>query len=149
MNPDDYNRHGMLRLPLWFWTILILQARTWLLFVMAGASRQQGTDLLKLFYPDTHSFWHGIILGLPPALIFLLCGRRHLWPRTWQGGYWLLLAGMFVTFALQGLSLWQSSDMPSLIDLVLALLDAVALAYWLLSRRLRACFDTEQRLAES
>ncbi|MBU9808286.1 DUF2919 family protein, partial [Rahnella sp. SL6] len=37
MNPDDYNDHGMLRLPLWFWTILILQARTWILFVMVGA----------------------------------------------------------------------------------------------------------------
>ncbi|THD39665.1 DUF2919 family protein, partial [Enterobacteriaceae bacterium ML5] len=23
MNPDDYNDHGMLRLPLWFWTILM------------------------------------------------------------------------------------------------------------------------------
>lgn len=149
MNPDDYNSHGMLRLPLWFWTILILQARTWLLFVMAAASREQGTDLLKLFYPDTQSFWHGIILGLPPALAFLLSGRRHLWPRVWQAGYWLLLAGMFVTFALQGLGLWQSSDTPSLIDLALALLDAAALAYWLLSRRLRACFDSGQRLAES
>ncbi|GAB2926664.1 DUF2919 domain-containing protein [Hafnia psychrotolerans] len=149
MNPDDYNSHGMLRLPLWFWTILILQARTWLLFVMASASRQQGSDLLKLFYPDPQSFWRGIILGLPPALIFLLSGRRYLWPRLWKGAYWLLLAGMFVTFSLQGLGLWQSIDPPSLIDLVLALLDATALAYWLLSRRLRACFDTGQHLPES
>ena len=131
MNPDDYNDHGMLRLPLWFWTILILQARTWLLFVMAGASRQQGSDLL----------------GLPPALVFLLSGRRHLWPRIWQAGYWLLLAGMFITFALQGLGLWQSTDTISGVDIVLALLDAAALAYWLLSRRLRACFDAARRLA--
>lgn len=147
MNPDDYNNHGMLRLPLWFWTILILQARTWLLFVMAGASSQQGTDLLKLFYPDTQSFWHGMMLGLPPALVFMLSGRRHLWPRLWQSGYWLLLAGMFVTFVLQGLGLWQGADTPSLVDLALALLDAAALAYWLLSRRLRACFDASQQVA--
>lgn len=147
MNPDDYNDHGMLRLPLWFWTILILQARTWLLFVMAGASRQQGSDMLSLFYPDPQSFWSGMLLGLPPALVFLLSGRRHLWPRIWQAGYWLLLAGMFVTFALQGLGVWQSTDTLSAVDILLALLDAAALAYWLLSRRLRACFDAARRLA--
>ncbi|EIC82736.1 DUF2919 domain-containing protein [Serratia sp. M24T3] len=146
MNPDDYNSHGMLRLPLWFWTILVLQARTWLLFVMAGASRQQGNGLLSLFYPDRHSFWNGIFLGIPPVVIFLLSSRRHLWPRIWQMSYWLLLAGMFATFALQALGLWQSMEEPNLIDIALALMDAGALAYWLLSRRLRACFDEERRL---
>ncbi len=146
MNPDDYNDHGMLRLPLWFWTILILQARTWILFVMVGASRQQGSDLLALFYPESQNFWSGMLLGLPPALVFLLSGRRHLLPRVWQAGYWLLLAGMFITFALQALGLWQSTDSISGVDIVLALLDAAALAYWLMSRRLRACFDAARRL---
>lgn len=146
MNPDDYNSHGMLRLPLWFWAILVLQARTWLIFVMAGASRQQGDSLLALLYPDRQSFWSGICLGLPPAIIFLLSGRRHSWPKVWQMGYWLLLAGMFITFALQALGLWQSMDEPNMVDIALALLDAGALAYWLLSRRLRACFDEERRL---
>lgn len=146
MNPEDYNSHGMLRLPLWFWTILVLQARTWLLFIMAGASRQQGNGLLSLFYPDRHSFWYGIFLGIPPVVIFLLSGRRHLWPRVWQMSYWLLMAGMFATFALQALGLWQSMEEPNLIDIALALMDAGALAYWLLSRRLRACFGEERRL---
>ncbi len=49
--------------------MLILQARTWLLFVMAGASREQG-GLLALFYPDTQRFWYGMLLGLPAALAF-------------------------------------------------------------------------------
>ena len=52
-SPDDYDQHGALRLPLGFWAVLILQARTWLLFVMAGVSREQGESLLALFYPDT------------------------------------------------------------------------------------------------
>lgn len=145
MDPDDYNSHGMLRLPLWFWTILILQARTWLLFVMAGASRQQEGGLLSLFYPDRHSFLYGILLGTPPVLIFLLSGRRHQLHKLWQMSYWLLLAGMFATFALQGVGMWQSMDEPNFLDFALALLDAGALAYWLLSRRLRACFGEERR----
>ena len=44
--PDEYDARGQLRLPFLFWLILLLQARTWLLLVMAGASRQQGNDLL-------------------------------------------------------------------------------------------------------
>ncbi|MBS0976232.1 DUF2919 family protein, partial [Serratia rubidaea] len=83
-SPDDYDSHGVLRLPLWFWGVLILQARTWLLFVMAGASRQQGESMLALFYPDTRSFWYGMALGLPAALAFLLSGRRAQWPRLWR-----------------------------------------------------------------
>ncbi|PLL92095.1 hypothetical protein CWN57_28950, partial [Klebsiella pneumoniae] len=40
--PADFDAHGRLRLPLLFWCVLLLQARTWVLFLMAGASRQQG-----------------------------------------------------------------------------------------------------------
>lgn len=28
-SPDDFNTHGMLRLPWVFWLVLILQAKTW------------------------------------------------------------------------------------------------------------------------
>lgn len=52
-HPVHYDAHGRLRLPLLFWLVLLLQARTWVLFVIAGASREQGTALLNLFYPDT------------------------------------------------------------------------------------------------
>ncbi len=139
--PEDYNSHGMLRLPLWFWGILILQARTWLLFVMAGASRDQGNTLLALFYPDRQSFWLGIALGLPAALCFLLSGRRHLWPKSWRWVYGVMLLGLLLTLGLQVLNIGQNIDQPSLIDIVLALLDVAALAYWLLSQRLRAVFQ--------
>ena len=139
--PEDYNSHDMLRLPLWFWGILILQARTWLLFVMAGASRDQGNTLLGLFYPDRQSFWLGIVLGLPAALCFLLSGRRHLWPKGWRLAYGVMLLGLCLTLVLQVFNVWQNTDQPSLIDIVLALLDVAALAYWLLSQRLRAVFE--------
>ncbi len=46
--PDEYDAKGQLRLPFLFGLILLL-ARTWILLVMAGASPQQGNDLLGLF----------------------------------------------------------------------------------------------------
>ena len=72
-SPDDYDQHGAL--PLGFWAVLILQARTWLLFVMAGASREQGESLLALFYPDTQRFWYGMLLDAL-ALSYLLLNAR-------------------------------------------------------------------------
>lgn len=54
--PADFDTHGRLRLPFLFWCVLLLQARTWVLFLMAGASRQQGDALLNLFYPDHDNF---------------------------------------------------------------------------------------------
>ena len=62
-HPVHYDAHGRLRLPLLFWLVLLLQARTWVLFVIAGASREQGTALLNLFYPDHDNFWLGLISG--------------------------------------------------------------------------------------
>ena len=73
-HPVHYDAHGRLRLPLLFWLVLLLQARTWVLFVIAGASREQGTALLNLFYPDHDNFWLGLIPGIPAVLAFLLSG---------------------------------------------------------------------------
>ena len=81
-HPVHYDAHGRLRLPLLFWLVLLLQARTWVLFVIAGASREQGTALLNLFYPDHDNFWLGLIPGIPAVLAFLLSGRR-----AGSGGY--------------------------------------------------------------
>ena len=74
-HPVHYDAHGRLRLPLLFWLVLLLQARTWVLFVIAGASREQGTALLNLFYPDHDNFWLGLIPGIPAGFIspYLAC----------------------------------------------------------------------------
>lgn len=139
-SPDDYDQHGALRLPLGFWAALILQARTWLLFVMAGASREQGESLLALFYSDTQRFWYGIALGLPAALAFLLSGRRHQWPRLWRVWRWVLIVSFLAAFGGSLFSLWRGDgDAPGL-ELALALFDALALGYLLLNARLKACF---------
>jgi len=50
-HPGDYDSHGRVRLPFLFWCVLLLQARTWVLFVLAGASRDQGNTLLRPVQP--------------------------------------------------------------------------------------------------
>ncbi|MBW7983533.1 DUF2919 domain-containing protein [Enterobacillus tribolii] len=135
-SPEDYDVHGVLRLPWTFWLVLILLAKTWLLFVAAGASRQQGEELLMLFYPDRGLFWLGMLLGLPAALGFILSGYRQRWPRVWQGWRWVLIASVLAQIALQGMLIRQAgSDLPWMTGAFL-LLDIAALAYLLLNARL-------------
>ncbi|MTD28624.1 DUF2919 domain-containing protein [Erwinia sorbitola] len=140
-SPDDYDTKGLLRLPLSFWAILLLQARTWVLFVAAGASRQQGESLLALFYPDNHAFWLGLALGIPAALGLLLTGYRQRLPRLWQAWRWVLVATLFLTLGVQLGELWQGDEPVSSLVLLVSLLDVVALVALLAYRRLRDCFD--------
>ncbi|WP_423803445.1 DUF2919 family protein, partial [Pantoea piersonii] len=48
--PDEYDAKGQLRLPFLFWLTLLLLARTWILLVMAGASRHAGGALAGGFF---------------------------------------------------------------------------------------------------
>jgi Protein of unknown function (DUF2919). len=138
-SPSAYDTHGRLKLPLLFWCILLLQARTWVLFVMAGASRQQGDTLLNLFYPDRDNFWLGLLPGLPAVVIFLISGRRDKFPRFWSAMRWLLVLAQLALLLWQPV-LWLQGEPLTGVGLTLVVLDGFAL-FWLLSnRRLRACF---------
>ena len=138
-SPADYDPQGRLRLPFLFWCLLLLQARTWVLFLMAGASRDQGDALLNLFYPDHSLFWIGLIPGVPAVLAFLLSGRRHLYPRLWQWLRPVLIFAQLILLLWQP-CLWLSGETLSGIGLSLFLLDFFALWWLITNRRLRACF---------
>lgn len=143
-SPDDYDAKGQLRLPVGFWLTLLLQARTWVLFVMAGASRDQGAALLELFYPDTHAFWTGLALGIPAALGGLLTGYRLRFPRLWQSWRGVLCVTLVAMLALQGVSLWRNEDALSPLVILFTGFDLLALGYLALNRRLRDCFAPER-----
>jgi len=144
--PDEYDAKGQLRLPFLFWLILLLQARTWLLLVMAGASRQQGNDLLALFYPDRQSFWIGLALGIPAAAGLLLTGYRQRWPRLWQTWRHVLSVSLLISLLSQGYGLWQGAFPDSPWPLLLTLFDLLALIWLQTHQRLRDCFLPEHHI---
>ena len=134
----DYDPQGYLKAPVLFWAILLFQARTWVLLVIAGASRDQGEAILKGFYPDSDYFWLGLLPGIPAALAFLLSGRRYLWPRLWR----MLRSILIITQLL--LLAWQcsvlSEDMTSGITILLVVMDILALWWLVMNPRLRDYF---------
>ncbi len=146
--PEEYDAKGQLRLPFLFWLILLLQARTWLLLVMAGASRQQGNDLLALFYPDRQSFWLGLALGIPAAIGLLLTGYRQRWPRLWQSWRHVLSASLLISLLWQGSILLQGAFPDSPLPLLLTLFDLLALFWLQTQHRLRDCFLPEHQHIE-
>ncbi|GAA0511885.1 DUF2919 domain-containing protein [Tatumella terrea] len=126
-----------------FWLVLILQARTWIVLVFAGASRQQGNALLTLFYPDQQGFYPGLAFGLVAAVAFLLSGRRQQFPRLWAAWRWALVAAAVFTAVWQlqqfSYTLLQQSPVP----LILLIFDLLSALWLLADRRLRDCFRTE------
>lgn len=142
-HPAHYDAHGHLRLPLLFWLVLLLQARTWVLFVIAGSSREQGNTLLNLFYPDHDNFWLGLLPGVPAVLAFLLSGRRHAFPALWRMFYVVLILAQASLLGWQ-LWLWLQGEPLNGVSLALAVADLVALIWLLTHRRLRACFAIEK-----
>ena len=138
-HPADYDGHGRLRLPFLFWGVLLLQARTWVLFVIAGSSREQGDTLLNLFYPDHDTFWLGLLPGVPAVLAFLLSGRRDAFPVLWRGLRGLLILAQGVLLCWQPM-LGLYGEPVNGIGLALVVADIVALIWLLSNRRVRACF---------
>ena len=139
-SPVDFDAHGRLRLPFLFWCLLLLQARTWVLFLLAGASRDQGDVLLNLFYPDHSLFWIELLPGVPAVFAFLLSVRRHVYPRVWRVLRPVLIVAQVILLCWQPW-LWFSEEPLSGIGLSLFLLDIFALWWLLTNPRLRACFN--------
>ncbi|GGD32389.1 membrane protein [Franconibacter daqui] len=140
--PSDYDSQGLLKLPALFWGVLLLQARTWALFVLAGASREQGEALLALFYPDRAAFWLGLLTGVPAALAFLLSERRERFPRLWHTWRWVLIVTQVWLLTSQ-LFMLANNEGQSGAAMILLAADLFAL-WWLgFNARLRACFTPD------
>lgn len=127
---EQYDSQGFLKAPIWLWLGWLFLNRAWVMFVMAGVSREQGSHLLSLIYPDHSLLYVGLAMGAPAlALMWLITLRSS--QRQWvnqivaQGRAISLFVviGQFVQTAFHvylqagGFSLGQRID-PTLITVV-------------------------------
>ncbi|SFN12977.1 Protein of unknown function [Izhakiella capsodis] len=146
--PDVWDAKGQLRLPLSYWLILLLQARSWVLFVLADTSHQQASAILALFYPDPGDLGVGLIWGVPAAVGFLLSGWRQRFPRFWQRfprfwqcWRWVLAISLLASFLQQCLAASQDMTLVTPWMIMTSIADLLGLAWLVLDRRLRDCFN--------
>ncbi|GEM74133.1 DUF2919 domain-containing protein [Vibrio sagamiensis] len=74
---DDYDAHGFLKAPKLLWLGWMFLARSWGVFVMAGVSRDNGSKVLSMVYPDSSTLYLGLAMGIPSVLLMWLMGLRH------------------------------------------------------------------------
>ncbi|MDK9738539.1 DUF2919 family protein [Vibrio sp. D404a] len=100
---EQYDKHGFLKAPILLWLGWLFLAKALVVFVVAGASRESGTKILEIVYPDHQMFYVGIALSLPSVLLMWLFGLRSPErPRinfivSW--GRWVTLVAVFSQFA--------------------------------------------------
>ncbi|CZF83123.1 DUF2919 domain-containing protein [Grimontia marina] len=144
-SPDYYDKHGNAKPNLMFWLTGLFLARSWIVFVVAGVSREQGKDLLSLFYPSHDALYIGLALGLPAVALMLMAGSLHRFPaffqRVWRFGKYTLLAALSGDLILQVKHLmaqrWEFHWSGALM-----LLMAIWLVLYLLrSRRIQFLFE--------
>lgn len=139
-SPDDYDPHGHVTAPALLWLALLIQSRTWWLLIIAAVSRQQGVTLLQLFYPQSASFWFGLIQGSTSLLAMLLYGYRHCLPRVWRK--WrviLLLSACFcLFFNCINLTLARLQQTP--LPVLLLGFELWFICWLAFSKRLQSCF---------
>ncbi|NIY84695.1 DUF2919 domain-containing protein [Vibrio hepatarius] len=91
---EQYDKHGFLKAPKWLWLGWLFMAKAWVVFVVAGASRESGSKILTIVYPDHSMLYLGLVMGLPSiALMWLISLRSP--ERKWVN--WIVSWGKPVT----------------------------------------------------
>lgn len=141
---DAYDKHGLLKPSAMLWLTLAFSAKAWVVFVMAGASRDQGAQILEVLYPLRENLYFAMVIGLPALLLMWLTGQRHknnkLINTLWQHGKTILLAAYVTDCALQVYQLSLIHGAFSWAQAVTLLLTLWLSAYIARSTRVRNTF---------
>ena len=102
---DQYDAHGFLKAPIMLWLGWMFLARSWVVFAMAGVSRDNGSKILSIVYPDSNTLYLGLSMGIPSLLLMWLMGLRHS-DRGWVNQ--ITQHGRAMTLILCGIQLVQT-----------------------------------------
>ncbi|MGP8307328.1 DUF2919 domain-containing protein [Vibrio sp. YIC-376] len=103
---DQYDAHGFLKAPILVWLGWMFLARSWVVFAMAGVSRESGSKLLSIVYPDSSTLYLGLLMGIPSLLLMWLMGLRQP-ERRWVNK--IVSYGREMTLILCGIQLAQTT----------------------------------------
>jgi hypothetical protein len=102
---EQHDKNGFLKAPIWLWLGWLFLAKAWIVFVVAGASRESGAKILGIVYPDQTTLYIGLVLGVPSIIFMWLIGLRNL-ERLWVNR--IVSWGRFVTLMTIGVQFAQT-----------------------------------------
>ena len=141
---DAYDKHGLLKPSAMLWLAQAFSAKAWVIFILAGASREQGAQILEVIYPLRANLYLAMVTGFPALLLMWLSGQRHknnkLINTLWQHGKLILLAAYMTDCASQLYQLSLSHGAFSWTRAVTLLLTLWLGLYLLRSTRVRNTF---------
>ncbi|MFM2589212.1 DUF2919 domain-containing protein [Vibrio sp. TBV020] len=73
---EQYDKHGFLKAPKLLWFSWLFLAKAWIVFVVAGASRESGSKILSIVYPDHTMLYLGLAMGIPSIVLMWLVNLR-------------------------------------------------------------------------
>ncbi|EGA67382.1 DUF2919 domain-containing protein [Vibrio brasiliensis] len=73
---EQYDKHGFLKAPKLLWFGWLFMAKAWVVFVVAGASRDSGSKILSIVYPDHSMLYLGLAMGIPSILLMWMVSLR-------------------------------------------------------------------------
>ncbi|TFH91876.1 DUF2919 domain-containing protein [Vibrio ouci] len=73
---EQYDKHGFLKAPKLLWFSWLFLAKAWIVFVVAGASRESGSKILSIVYPDHTMLYLGLAMGVPSIALMWLVNLR-------------------------------------------------------------------------
>lgn len=79
---EQYDKHGFLKAPKLVWLAWLFLAKAWVVFVVAGASRESGSEILSIVYPDHSMLYLGLAMGIPSIVLMWMVSLRSP-ERTW------------------------------------------------------------------
>ncbi|OCH12924.1 MULTISPECIES: DUF2919 domain-containing protein [unclassified Aliivibrio] len=142
---DEYDEHGWLKPPMWLWFGWAILIRSVVVFVMAGASREQGTDLLALFYPNHTHLYTSLYLSLPIVFFMWLSNfkkpTRPLMLTLWKQGRWLTIIMVLIDLTMLIQSVVVNRGEFQLGSAVIILFLSWFLIFLFRSKRVKICFS--------
>ncbi|MUL09536.1 DUF2919 domain-containing protein [Aliivibrio fischeri] len=142
---DAYDEHGWLKPPLWLWFGWAILIRSVVVFVMAGASREQGIDLLALFYPSHAHLYTSLCLSLPILFYMWLSSfkkpTRPFMLTFWKQGRWLTIVMVLIDLSMliQSVIVNRGEFQPGSAMIILLL--SWFLIFLCRSKRVKICFS--------
>ncbi|WP_070962838.1 DUF2919 domain-containing protein [Vibrio sonorensis] len=145
---DQYDKNGFLKAPIWLWLGWMLLAKDWVIFIIAGVSREHGSKLLTMLYPTYDLLYFGIAMGVPSvALMWSISLRQpdRKWLNyvvSWGKPVTLLVAILQLTHGIYNVVL--SHGQFHWLNSVTLLLLGWFILYVCKSKTVRTCFQIPQ-----